>query len=126
MTGRPRVDGAASEGSEATDSEALVPCGGVFEGQVAILGATRIEGTVRGSLRGPGELILGRDARVEGVIDCDVLSSRGEVIGPIVARSRVHLAMGARCEGDLEAPVVLIDDEAVWNGRARIGGRGSD
>ena len=34
-------------------SDALVPAGGVFEGQVAVVAETRVEGVVRGSLRGP-------------------------------------------------------------------------
>ena len=99
----------------------MVPRGGFFEGQVVILGQTRIEGGVRGSLRGSGELILGREARVEGVVECDVFSSQGEMIGPVVARIRAHFRDGAHFEGDLEGPTVEVDGDVVWNGVARIG-----
>lgn len=116
----------ASGASEPTtaveaDRETLVPPGGFFEGQVAVMGRTRIAGTVRGSLRGPGELVLDPGARVEGVIECDVVSSRGAIVGPVVARRRAHLGNGARFEGDLDAPAVAIDDQAVWIGIARVG-----
>ena len=100
---------------------ALVPSEGFFEGQVAILGATRLEGTVRGSLRGPGELIVGRRARVEGVIECGVVSSWGEIVGPVVVGERARFADGARFEGDLEAPIVEIEGDVIWNGNARVG-----
>lgn len=116
--GRPDQDGRASAASTGV---ALVPRGGFFEGQIAILGQTRIEGTVRGSLRGSGELVLGREARVDGLVECDAFSSRGEMIGPVVARIRAHLGEGAHQEGDLEGPAVQVDDGVVWNGVARVG-----
>ena len=117
-SGRPDQDGRASAASTGV---ALVPNGGFFEGQVAILGQTRIEGSVRGSLRGSGDLVLGREARVEGVVECDTFSSRGEMIGPVVAHTRAHLGEGAHFEGDLEGPAVEVDDDVIWNGVARIG-----
>lgn len=100
----------------------LIPRGGVFEGQVVISGETRIEGSVRGTLRGEGELVLGGDARIEGVIECDVLSCHGEIVGPVTARVRAHFGVGTRLDGDLEAPAVEIDDGVIWNGRARVFG----
>jgi len=89
---------------------------------VAITGQTRVDGTVRGSLRGSGELILGPEARVEGAVECDVLSSRGVIVGPVVARIRAHFGGGAHLEGDLDTPAVEVDGDVVWNGVARVGG----
>lgn len=101
--------------------EALVPCDALFEGRIALIGRTLIEGAVRGSLRGSGELVLGPNARVDGEIECDVVTSRGQIIGPVVARQRVRLAEGARMDGDLVSPTIEVADDAVWNGRARVG-----
>ena len=100
----------------------LVPPKGSFEGQVAILGRTRVEGCVRGSLRGPGELVLGPEARIEGIIEVDAVSSRGTILGPVVARIRARFGDGARFEGDLDAPRVEVDGDVVWNGVARVSG----
>ncbi len=99
----------------------LVPAGGSFEGQVAVVGRTRIAGSVGGSVKGPGTLVLDAGARVEGIIDCEIVDCRGEILGPVVARTRAKLAGRARFEGDLEAPVVEVDDDAVWIGEARVG-----
>lgn len=106
---------------------ALVPRGGSFEGQVAIVGPTRIEGSVRGSLRGPGELFVGSEARVEGRVECEGITSEGEILGPVAVRTKARFGPGARLDGDLQAPVVVFDEDAVWNGRAEIGrGCGDD
>jgi cytoskeletal protein CcmA (bactofilin family) len=100
----------------------LVPEGGVFEGEVAILGDTRIDGRVEGSLRGPGRVELGPQAEVIGPLECDEVDSEGAIRGPILARRRVRLRAGARLEGDLTAPLVEVEEDAHWTGRARVGG----
>lgn len=99
----------------------LVPREGLWEGQIAIVGQTLIDGAVNGSLRGPGELVLGSGARVEGLIECDVVESQGQIVGPVVARRRARLGAGARFEGDLDAPSLEVDDDVIWNGVARVG-----
>ena len=115
-----RMDGGAVD-VEHTEMPALVPEAGRFEGQIAVVGDTRIEGAVQGSLRGPGTLHLGQSAHVEGVIDCEILESAGRIVGPVTARARARLAAGTHLEGDLDAPTIEVDDEAIWNGRARVG-----
>jgi cytoskeletal protein CcmA (bactofilin family) len=99
----------------------LVPADGVFEGQVSVQGETRIDGLVRGTLRGTGRLDLGPTARVEGTIECEDVCSQGAIVGPVVAHQRAELGPGASLEGDLDAPTVKVADSAVWNGRARVG-----
>ena len=111
----------ARSGVPATQDDVLVPLGGAFEGQVAITGPTRIEGSVRGSLCGPGDLVLGAHGRIEGRVECESLDSEGEIVGPVAVRTRARLAAGARLDGDLEAPTVAFDEDAIWNGRALIG-----
>lgn len=100
---------------------AVVPAGGVFEGRIAIIGETRIAGTVRGSLSGPGRLVIEAGGRVEGPVECDEVRSEGAIIGPIVVRRRFELGPGGLFEGDLESPVVVVADSAIWNGKARVG-----
>ncbi|MFK7899019.1 MAG: polymer-forming cytoskeletal protein [Myxococcota bacterium] len=120
MIREPEADLASqSEFPSATD--ALVPEGGLFEGQVAVAGPTRIEGTVRGTLRGPGALLIGPAGTVEGQVDCKEVIAQGRVIGPVRAEDRACLKAGAYFEGDLAAPVLEVHDEAVWLGQARVG-----
>jgi cytoskeletal protein CcmA (bactofilin family) len=126
------VDDALDERPMATESETtarsatgelvLIPAGGSFEGQVALIGPTRIDGSVRGSLRGTGDLVVGAGARIEGRVECDSISSEGEIQGPVSVRTRARFGAGARLDGDLHAPVVYLDENAIWNGRAIVGG----
>jgi cytoskeletal protein CcmA (bactofilin family) len=103
------------------DGPALVPADGLFEGQIAVVGETRISGAVIGSLRGPGTLRLDHTATIEGPVECEALESAGRIIGPVRVRKTARLAAGTHFEGDLEAPVLEVDDEAIWTGTARVG-----
>jgi len=99
----------------------LIPADAVFEGQVSVQGETRVDGTIRGTLRGTGRLDLGPESRVEGGIECEDVRSEGAIVGPVVAHRRAELGPGASLEGDIDAPVVEVADSAVWNGHARVG-----
>ena len=103
------------------DALALVPAGGIFEGEIALLGPTRIEGTVQGTIRGPGKLIIQPGAYVEGAVDCEALDCHGRIRGSVIARDHVRLGAGSELEGDLDTDALLMDPESVWNGAARIG-----
>jgi cytoskeletal protein CcmA (bactofilin family) len=107
--------------TEPIEPPPLVPQNGLFEGQVAVVGETVIAGTVHGSLRGPGHLKLARGAQVKGQIECEIIECHGAVTGKVTARRRAYLGAGTRLEGDLAAPIIQIDDEAIWNGLAQVG-----
>ena len=103
------------------ESPPLVPPHGLFGGQVVVVGETVIAGTVHGSLRGPGHLKLAQGAQVKGEIECDVVECHGTITGPVTAHQSVYLGPGTHLEGDLAAPTIQIEDEAIWNGSARVG-----
>ncbi len=107
----------ADEGSDPS----LVPANGYFEGQIAVVGETRISGTVLGSLRGSGHLTIDSGAQIDGVIDCESLAASGRITGPVQVRHQVHLLAGAHLEGSIDAPSINMADDAIWNGKARIG-----
>ncbi len=70
---------------------------------------------------------MGSAARVEGRVECEAIMSEGEILGPVAVRTKARFGPGSRLDGDLQAPVVVFDEDAVWNGRAEIGsGAGGD
>ena len=45
---------------------------------------------------------------------------RGEVVGNVTATARVELKAGARVTGDIVAPVIVVEEGAVFDGRCRM------
>jgi cytoskeletal protein CcmA (bactofilin family) len=60
----------------------------------------------------------------KGVIKADITAGavvvHGEVVGNIVATERVELRGHARLFGDIEAPVVVVEEGALFEGHCRM------
>lgn len=76
----------------------------------------RIDGRLRGRVVSDNTLVVGESARVEADIDCGVVSIRGQVTGRVQGRQRIELLAGARVQGTLVAPKLVIEDGAVFEG----------
>jgi len=85
-------------------------------GELRFSNTFRIDGRVRGKILSDNDLIVGASGQVEADIECGVVSIRGKVVGRICARRRVELLAGARVEGTLISPNVVIEDGASFQG----------
>jgi cytoskeletal protein CcmA (bactofilin family) len=58
---------------------------------------------------------------VEADIDCGVVSIRGSVTGRVCGRQRVELLAGARVQGTLVSPRLVIEEGATFSGDCDMG-----
>lgn len=87
-----------------------------FLGELRFRHTFRIDGRLRGRVVSDNTLVVGEGARVEADIDCGVVSIRGQVTGRVQGRQRIELLAGARVQGTLVAPKLVIEDGAVFEG----------
>ncbi len=106
---------------ETSDVNTLIGEGCVFEGNLNLSTATRIDGKVKGNIRSEGMLIIGESGSVEGDINCSEILIHGMVNGNIEAR-RIELKKGATLNGDVKTDVFVIEEGAVYNGHCSMGG----
>ncbi len=85
-------------------------------GELRFRDSFRVDGRVRGKIVSDHTLIIGETGRVEADIDCGVVSIRGFVVGHVQGRERIELLAGARVQGTLVAPKLLIEDGALFQG----------
>ncbi len=90
--------------------------GSEFLGELRFRHTFRVDGHVRGKIVSDNTLIVGETGRVEADIDCGVVSIRGTVVGHVRGRQRIEVLAGARVQGSLEAPKLLIEDGASFQG----------
>lgn len=90
-------------------------------GDVNFTGGLRIDGEVKGNVRGthdhPTTLVISEHARVEGDISVSHLVVNGTVIGPVHASEFLELHAKARVTGDVEYSTIEIHLGAVVQGR---------
>ena len=76
-----------------------------------------IEGTVEGSLRSEGTIVLGRDAVVRGEVSAREVAISGVVVGTIRCSERLDVFKSAKIVGTIQAPVVKMEPGAKANCR---------
>lgn len=105
--------------------------GGMFSAGVAIKGSVKfqnellIDGEVEGSIESPGVLTIGKQARIKGEIKVKSVTVLGTVEGNISAAERCELQAGCTLKGDIEAPRLVVDENATFFGSAKIATRKS-
>jgi cytoskeletal protein CcmA (bactofilin family) len=77
----------------------------------------RVDGRLRGRVFSENALIIGESAIVEADIDCAVVSISGTVKGHVQGRQRLELLAGARVEGTLVSPRLVIEEGAFFQGQ---------
>lgn len=88
-------------------------CNGDFSAQ----GSARIDGCVNGNVTVSEALIVGAAGYVNGDISARTLIVGGEVIGNVNAPEKVELTATAKVLGDITTTVIVIDENAVFQGK---------
>ena len=88
-----------------------------IDGTVEFRGAIRLDGNVKGKIKSNGgTVIVGEKAVVEAKISVGVAIIMGEVHGMIDAQERIEIYPPGRVVGDIQAPVITVDEGGIFNG----------
>jgi len=80
----------------------------------------RINGKFEGTLNTKGNLMVGEAATVNADIIGEDMVLGGRVSGKIVASRMVTLTGTAQFNGDIEAPKIVMEEGAVFNGKCKM------
>jgi cytoskeletal protein CcmA (bactofilin family) len=100
-----------------------------FEGHLKFDGTVRVDGTLRGEIQATGTLMVGEGGRVEAEVRCGTFIVHGEVVGNVQATHRVEALAPARISGNIQTPVLVINEGVVFEGNVRMeppAGQGAD
>jgi cytoskeletal protein CcmA (bactofilin family) len=99
---------------------AFIDEGSEMEGRYTFRGTVMLNGRFKGEISSEDTLIIGE----RGVLQADVRVGRvqvsGEVTGNLKATERIDLKRTARVYGDVEAPVVVVEEGVVFEGHCRM------
>ncbi|HEX8280091.1 MAG TPA: polymer-forming cytoskeletal protein [Chthoniobacterales bacterium] len=102
------------------------PSGGVLSAGVSIQGSLTfgaelvIDCELEGSIDSAGRLTVGKNAHITGEIRAGSVTVLGTVDGNVTAGERCELRAGCTLRGDIEAPRLVVDDDATFVGSAKI------
>lgn len=104
------------KGVVAEDLNGFLDEGTELVGELRFRNTFRVDGRVKGKIVSEHTLVVGETARVEADIDCGTVSIRGSVTGRVQGRERIEVLAGARVEGSLVSPKLVIEEGAFFQG----------
>lgn len=100
---------------------AFIDQGSEFEGKLTFKDTVRIDGSFQGEITSENTLIVGETGVIEATIRSNTVVVSGSVTGNIHAGRQIVLHKSAKVEGDMDAPSLIIEEGAVFNGRLTMG-----
>jgi cytoskeletal protein CcmA (bactofilin family) len=109
-----------TKGKDTGELTAFIDEASEIDGKFTFSGTVMINGRLRGEIHSNDTLIVGEKGVINASIRSGVVLVSGEVVGNIVGVERVELRGGARVTGDIEAPIVVVDEGVMFDGNCRM------
>lgn len=94
--------------------------GSEIEGKYTFSGVALLNGKFKGEIVSTDTLIIGEKGVINATIRAGAVVISGEVVGSVLATERVEMKKSARVFGDVEAPVVVIEEGVLFEGHCRM------
>jgi cytoskeletal protein CcmA (bactofilin family) len=95
--------------------------GTVLSGEAVFKGMLRVDGHLTGQINSEnGTLIVSSGGRVDADINVATAKINGVVNGDIIARERLEFGRTAQVHGDIQTPVLVIEEGAIFEGNCRM------
>ncbi len=114
--------GKGNESQAAVNNLSLISTGTEFRGDIDCGGDLRIDGTVIGSLRVKGKVVIGATGRIEGEMQCKNADIMGYMHGTLLVTELLTLKSTSRLEGDLKTQRLGIEPGAIFTGTCEMSG----
>jgi cytoskeletal protein CcmA (bactofilin family) len=95
--------------------------GTVLTGEAVFKGMLRVDGHLTGHISSEkGTLIVSSGGRVDANIKVAIAKINGVVNGDVIATERLEFGRTAQVHGDIQTPVLIIEQGAVFEGNCRM------
>ena len=100
---------------EKSDIKAFLGPGSQFDGKLLFDEIVRLDGTFRGEVTSRDTLIVGETADIQAEVTVGTLILIGRFKGNIKAARKVELRAPAQVEGNIETPLLVVEEGVVLN-----------
>lgn len=111
----------SSDDATASGGNTLISAGTTISGDIDSNGDIRIDGILKGNLKGRAKIIIGTEGIVEGDIEGLQADIMGHVRGTIKVQELLYLHGTTKVNGDIYAGKLQIEPTAVFNGKCNMG-----
>lgn len=91
-------------------------------GKLSFTDATRLEGKLKGELKGSALVVIGSNAVVEATVEAERLVVLGRIQGNVTSRGGLEIRAGGRVVGDIQTRNLVVDEGGVLEGKVSMNG----
>jgi cytoskeletal protein CcmA (bactofilin family) len=103
------------------DNITLLAKGVHLKGEIRVEGTVRIDGCLEGEIHTKGQVIVGEDGLVQGIVAAGTVVSSGRIKATVTAVERVQLLKTAVLIGEVHTPVLMMEEGAKMQGTTDMG-----
>lgn len=107
--------------ANADNGSTMIGAGTTITGDMESNGDIRIDGVLKGNVKGKAKIIIGADGVVEGTIEGLQADIMGHVTGTIKVQELLFLHGKTQVNGDIYAGRLQVEPTAVFNGSCHMG-----
>jgi cytoskeletal protein CcmA (bactofilin family) len=117
FNGKTKAEQAGPQAQGAT----LIGTGTTITGDIVSNGDVRIDGVLKGNVKGSARIVIGAEGFVEGDVEGLAADIMGKVTGKLFVRELLNLRGNALIRGDIRAGKLQIEPTVVFNGQCHMG-----
>ena len=89
--------------------------GTTFVGDIISEGDFRIDGTIEGSIKTSGRIIIGKEGKIKGKTICNNADVEGNITGTLTVENLLTLKETANIQGDVTMDKLSVSPGAIFN-----------
>jgi cytoskeletal protein CcmA (bactofilin family) len=105
---------------ESGKSQNRISQGTTINGDLESDGGFRIDGTINGTLKTPGKVVIGKEGKVDGTLECNNADIEGFFSGKLIVQGLLSLKSSAVIKGDVLTEKLAVEPGAVFNATCKM------
>ncbi|WP_303687624.1 polymer-forming cytoskeletal protein [Nonlabens dokdonensis] len=101
-------------------SQNRISQGTVVTGDIVSNGGFRIDGTVNGTLKTAAKVVIGKEGKLEGTLECNNADVEGIVSGKLIVDGILTLKSTAKINGEVVTQKLAVDPGASFNATCKM------
>lgn len=104
------------------NEQSRISAGTLITGDITGNGCFRIEGTLEGTLKTPGKVVISKGGLIDGTLECDNADIEGNFKGKLIVKDILSLRGSAKIEGEVITGKLAVEPGAVFNATCEMNG----
>jgi cytoskeletal protein CcmA (bactofilin family) len=105
---------------ESGKSQNRISHGTTIVGDIVSDGGFRIDGEINGTLKTPGKVVIGKDGKVDGTLECNNADIEGHFSGKLYVEGLLTLKSTATIDGDVVTQKLAVEPGATFNASCKM------